>query len=173
MEKNFEPTIEMPDKLIAHLEGEKELTHEELIGGPIENENKIENEVKLETFNDIVESIKNEYGIENIPEFFKTSAETRLDNMLRNKEFTKEQAFEKTKNSLLIALKLKNNNEQMLTEAKKSFQLADSAFRKYESNQISFEEVTKTLELAKNKLTEAGEKGAGMLHTVDSWIAKL
>jgi len=170
MNENFEPTIEMPEKLIAHLEGEKELTHEELTGGPIENKNKTEEEVKLESFQDIVNYIKTEYGVEEIKDGYLEMAQKQFENKTSNHDFDKVQATNETLNYLLEKIGLGGNDVELLKNAKQLYRNVENLVNQYKNKNAKYEDVLETLNSAEEAIKKTTDKSNVMMMSyVGTW----
>jgi len=161
--------IEMPKRLIEHLEG-NELSHEELTGEAIVDEKETPVEKKLENIDDIVEDIKNEYGVESIPEGFVNMAATQLENKLKNPEINNTDAVEQTRQYLLEKLKLSENDEEFLKQGKIFYQQADSLVNAYKNNKASYTEAMNKIVDAEDNLKKVkSNKAEGMLNYLKSW----
>ncbi|MDO8260438.1 MAG: hypothetical protein Q7T50_02970, partial [Candidatus Magasanikbacteria bacterium] len=158
MEKNFEETIEMPQKLKDHVEGYRDLTDKELIGGPIEDEKEIIDPLsEIYNVDQIVSFIKKEYNIE-VKQGFVDMIRGDFERKVNTPDYSRKQAVRETIEKLLDRMKVgtENNPEISMADVKRSYRNAESLLLKFKNGLVEYNEVKTAIKEAKEKTELSG-----------------
>lgn len=177
MEKNFEPTIEMSEAEKAHAEGSEELTPQELTGDALSGiEEAIETSEKektIETFEDVVDHIKNTYGKE-IKEGYLESAKKKFDLKISNPDFTREQAVTGAMNELLEKIGETKSEEEEIKYANRLYQKTEPMVIKYRNKEVTLETTLNQINEALEAVKKTSEKNQSkMTDSLNAWKKEL